>query len=29
VMYKLIPPAGHEPKNLARGNQPDASGALL
>ena len=29
VMYKLIPPAGHEPKNIARGNQPDASGALL
>jgi len=29
VMYKLIPPEGHEPKNLARGNQPDASGALL
>jgi multidrug efflux pump subunit AcrB len=29
VMYKLIPPAGHEPKNLARGNQPDPSGALL
>ncbi len=29
VMYKLIPPAGHEPKNIARGNQPEASGALL
>ncbi len=29
VMYKLIPPAGHEPKNFARGNQPEASGALL
>lgn len=29
VMYKLTPPAGHEPRNLARGTQPDASGALL
>ena len=29
VMYKLIPPEGHEPKNIARGNQPETSGALL
>jgi multidrug efflux pump subunit AcrB len=29
VMYKLIPPEGHEPKNIARGNQPESSGALL
>jgi len=29
VMYKLIPPAGHEPKNIARGSQPETSGALL
>jgi len=29
VMYKLIPPAGHEPRNIARGNQPESSGALL
>jgi multidrug efflux pump subunit AcrB len=29
VVYKLIPPAGHEPRNIARGNQPETSGALL
>ncbi|NBO74115.1 MAG: efflux RND transporter permease subunit [Gammaproteobacteria bacterium] len=29
VVYKLIPPAGHEPRQLARGTQPDSSGALL
>ena len=29
VMYKLMPPAGHEPRNIERGNQPEASGALL
>jgi multidrug efflux pump subunit AcrB len=29
VVYKLIPPEGHEPKNIARGNQPESSGALL
>jgi len=29
VMYKLIPPAGHEPKNIVRGNEPERSGALL
>jgi hypothetical protein len=29
VVYKLIPPEGHEPRNIARGNQPESSGALL
>ena len=29
VMYKLMPPAGHEPRNIERGNPPEASGALL
>ncbi|MFM7627755.1 MAG: efflux RND transporter permease subunit, partial [Gammaproteobacteria bacterium] len=29
VMYKLMPPEGHEPRNIERGNEPDASGALL
>ncbi len=29
VMYKLMPPEGHEPRNIERGNQPEASGALL
>ena len=29
VVYKLIPPAGHEPRQIARGTQPDSSGALL
>ena len=29
VMYKLMPPDGHEPKNLAPSTQPDAAGVLL
>jgi len=29
VMYKLMPPEGHEPRNIERGNAPEASGALL
>ena len=29
VMYKLIPPEGHEPRHIERGSNPDASGALL
>jgi multidrug efflux pump subunit AcrB len=29
VMYKLIPPEGHEPRHIERGTNPDASGALL
>jgi len=29
VMYKLMPPEGHEPRNLQRGTEPEASGALL
>jgi multidrug efflux pump subunit AcrB len=29
VMYKLIPPEGHEPRHYERGSNPDASGALL
>jgi multidrug efflux pump subunit AcrB len=29
VMYKLMPPAGHEPRNIQRGDSPEASGALL
>lgn len=29
VMYKLMPPEGHEPRNIGRGNEPEASGALL
>jgi len=29
VVYKLIPPTGHEPRQLARGTQPDSSGVLL
>jgi len=29
VMYKLMPPEGHEPRNIERGNEPEASGALL
>jgi hypothetical protein len=29
VMYKLMPPDGHEPRNIERGTQPEASGALL
>jgi multidrug efflux pump subunit AcrB len=29
VMYKLMPPEGHEPRNIERGNPPEASGALL
>ena len=29
VMYKLMPPEGHEPRNLRRGDAPEASGALL
>jgi multidrug efflux pump subunit AcrB len=29
VMYKLMPPDGHEPKNIAPSTQPDAAGVLL
>ncbi len=29
VVYKLIPPAGHEPKKLERGASPDTAGVLL
>ena len=29
VMYKLMPPDGHEPRNLAPSTQPDAAGVLL
>lgn len=29
VMYKLIPPEGHEPRQIERGSNPEASGALL
>ena len=29
VMYKLMPPEGHEPRNIERGSGPEASGALL
>jgi multidrug efflux pump subunit AcrB len=29
VMYKLIPPEGHEPKEIVRGTPPDAAGVLL
>lgn len=29
VMYKLMPPSGHEPRNIERGIEPQASGALL
>ena len=28
VMYKLIPPSGHEPRNIERGTQSDASGVF-
>jgi len=29
VMYKLIPPEGHEPRHIERGTQPETSGVLL
>jgi Cu/Ag efflux pump CusA len=29
VVYKLIPPAGHEPKKLARDSGADSAGVLL
>jgi hypothetical protein len=29
VMYKLMPPDGHEPKNISPSTQPDAAGVLL
>jgi multidrug efflux pump subunit AcrB len=29
VMYKLIPPEGHEPKEILSGTPPDAAGVLL
>jgi multidrug efflux pump subunit AcrB len=29
VMYKLMPPEGHEPRNIERGNPPEVSGTPL
>jgi multidrug efflux pump subunit AcrB len=29
VVYKLIPPAGHEPKRPEPGNDPQSAGVLL